>query len=290
MGDFFKSVKFKIIICILALLVGIMIYSVTQGGNSISGSNALGGIFKPVRKLSNSISNKVEIQIDMFVNAEDYYDENQALKEQISELYNKLTEYENTKKEIEELRKFVGIKEDNEQYELSPPCSVIGRVTNDPFGSFIIDRGRKDEIKVYDSVVTGEGLVGVVVEVADSYSIVRTILSPEVSLGGLCVESKDTGVIEGSVDKASTGLCQMIYINKENTIQNGNLIVTSGNSGLFPQEYIVGTVVETGINENGLTAYAVIQPTVDINKLTTVIVIKSMSTDKASENGDTNEN
>ena len=181
MGDFFKSVKFKIIICILALLVGIMIYSVTQGGNSISGSNALGGIFKPVRKLSNSISNKVETQIDMFVNAEDYYDENQALKEQISELYNKLTEYENTKKEIEELRKFVGIKEDNEQYELSPPCSVIGRVTNDPFGSFIIDRGSKDEIKVYDSVVTGEGLVGVVVEVADSYSIVRTILSPEVS-------------------------------------------------------------------------------------------------------------
>lgn len=290
MGDFFKSVKFKIIICILALLVGIMIYSVTQGGTSIAGSNLLGGVFKPVRKLSHSISNKVETKIDMYINAGGYYNENQALKEQISELYNKLTEYENAKKEIEELRKFIGIKEENEQYELSPPCSVIGRVANDPFGSFIIDRGSNDEIKVYDPVVTGEGLVGVVVEVASNYSIVRTILSPEVSLGGLCVESRDTGIVEGSVDKASTGLCQMVYINKENNIQKGNLIITSGNSGLFPQEYIIGTVVETGINENGLTAYAIIQPTVEINKLTTVIVIKSMPSDNDSENGEINEN
>jgi rod shape-determining protein MreC len=290
MGDFFKSVKFKIILCILALLVGIMIYSVTQDGVSIASSNFLGSIFKPVRKLSNSISNKVETQIDMYVNAEDYYNENQALKKQITELYNKLSDYENVKKEIEELRKFVGIKEENTQYELSPPCSVIGRVTNDPFGSFIIDRGSKDDIKVYDPVVTGEGIVGIVVEVASNYSIVRTILSPEVSLGGLCVESRDTGIIEGSVDKASNGLCQMIYINKDNNIQAGNLIVTSGNSGLFPQNYIVGPVVETGINENGLTAFAVIKPAVDINKLTTVIVIKSMSSDDDSENGEINEN
>ena len=49
MGDFFKSVKFKIILCILALLVGIMIYSVTQDGVSIASSNFLGSIFKPVR-------------------------------------------------------------------------------------------------------------------------------------------------------------------------------------------------------------------------------------------------
>ena len=164
-----------------------MIYSVTQDGVSIASSNFLGSIFKPVRKLSNSISNKVETQIDMYVNAEDYYNENQALKKQITELYNKLSDYENVKKEIEELRKFVGIKEENTQYELSPPCSVIGRVTNDPFGSFIIDRGSKDDIKVY--VVTGEGIVGIVVEVASNYSIVRTILSPEVSLGGFVLKA-----------------------------------------------------------------------------------------------------
>lgn len=287
MEDFFKSVKFKIILGILALLVGIMIYSVTKGGYSISGSSFLGGVFKPVREASNKISEKVDTKIKMFTNAEDYYKENKELKDQISDLNEKLIDYENAKTEIEELRKFVGIKEDNATYELSPPCNVIGRVTNDPFGSFIIDRGSKDDIEVHDAVVTGDGLVGVVVEVADSYSIVRTILSPEVSFGGICVESKNTGIIEGSVDNAASGLCRMIYINKDHTIKQGDLIVTSGNSGNFPQEYVIGTVEETGIDDNGLSAYAIVKPSVDILNVTSVIVITSMGSEETSSDSTT---
>ena len=43
-------------------------------------------------------------------------------------------------------------------------------MTNDPYGTFVIDRGSNDGIKLYDPVVTSEGLVGVIVEVANSYA------------------------------------------------------------------------------------------------------------------------
>ena len=177
------------------------------------------------------------------------------------------------KTEVEELRKFIGIKEENEKMVVSPPCTIISRTANDPYGTFVIDRGSNDGIKVYDPVATSEGLVGIVTEVAKSYATVRTILSPDLSVGALCVESRDTGIIEGNLTYAADGKCKMIYIDKKNKIKSGDLIITSGNSGQFPQGYVIGNVVETGIEDSGLNSYAIIQPAVDSTKISSVMVI-----------------
>ncbi|MGN1481987.1 rod shape-determining protein MreC [Porcipelethomonas sp.] len=273
MNQFFKSVKFKIIVCIAAFFLGIALYSVTKDGQTSEGSQLVGTVLNPVKKFSNMISDKVSLVIDLFVNSEDYVEENQKLKEQIADLNSQLIDYEDMKSEVEDLRKFIGIKEENKDFVLSPPCTIISRMANDPYGTFVIDKGSNDGISLYDPVVTSEGLVGVITEVAKSYSTVRTLLSPELSVGGLCVESRDTGIIEGSLSLAADGKCKMIYLDKNHKIKEGDLIITSGNSGQFPQGYVIGNVTETGIEESGLTAYAVIEPAVNPNKINNVMVI-----------------
>ena len=35
MGSFFKSKKFRIILCVVALLIGVMLYAVTQDGHTL---------------------------------------------------------------------------------------------------------------------------------------------------------------------------------------------------------------------------------------------------------------
>lgn len=272
-NQFFKSFKFKVIVCITAFFLGIALYSVTKDGKTSEGSQLIGTVLNPVKRFSNVISDKVSLVIDLFVNSEEYVEENRKLKEQIADLNNRLIDYEDIKSENEDLRKFIGIKEENEDFVLSPPCTVISRMANDPYGTFVIDRGFNDGIKLYDPVVTSEGLVGIITEVAKSYATVRTILSPDLSVGGLCVESRDTGIIEGSLTYASSGKCKMIYLDKNNKIKEGDLIITSGNSGQFPQGYVIGNVTETGIEESGLTAYAIIEPAVNPNKITNVMVI-----------------
>ncbi|MDE5648884.1 MAG: rod shape-determining protein MreC, partial [Oscillospiraceae bacterium] len=197
MNQFFKSFKFKVIVCITAFFLGIALYSVTKDGKTSEGSQLIGTVLNPVKRFSNVISDKVSLVIDLFVNSEEYVEENRKLKEQIADLNNRLIDYEDIKSENEDLRKFIGIKEENEDFVLSPPCTVISRMANDPYGTFVIDRGSNDGIKLYDPVVTSEGLVGIITEVAKSYATVRTILSPDLSVGGLCVESRDTGIIEG---------------------------------------------------------------------------------------------
>ncbi len=273
MGGFFRSFKFKIILGVLAVLLGVVLYAVTQGGNTTWLSQAFGTVFNPVRQAFSAVSDKIEEGVDTIINAQQYYDENQELRAQIGALNSQLVDYEDTKEELAELRKFLGIKEEHPDFVHSAPCHLISYVTNDPYGAFVIDRGREDSISVNDPVMTGEGLVGVITEVADSYATVRTVLSPDLSIGAVCNRTKDTGIVEGNLHYAADGKTKMIYMDKAMTMQQGDLVITAGSSGLFPRGCVIGNVVETGMEESGLSAYAVIQPAVNLERITSVVVL-----------------
>lgn len=48
MGGFFRSKKFRIILCIIALLIGMMLYAVTQDGYTLPTTGFLGRILNPI--------------------------------------------------------------------------------------------------------------------------------------------------------------------------------------------------------------------------------------------------
>ena len=274
MRDFIKSTRFKILLAFLAFLIGIMIYAVTKGGYSISGASFIQTITKPFRSASNGIGMKIEGNLDKITKADEYYEENKRLKVQIGELNKQLTEYDALKAEVEELRKFVSIKEEHEDYVLSVPCSVIGYTTNDPFKSFTIDKGKADGIKPNCPVATAEGLVGITVEVSEHVTIVRTILSPDLSVAAVCSASlADSGIIEGDIVASEEGCTKLSHVTTENKIKSGSLMITAGNSGLFPKDYPIGTVREMEYDVSGLSMCSVIEPCADITRLTSVIVI-----------------
>lgn len=274
MRDFIKSTRFKILLAFLAFLIGIMIYAVTKGGYSISGASFIQTITKPFRSASNSIGMKFEGNLDKVTKADEYYEENKRLKVQIGELNKQLAEYDALKAEVEELRKFVSIKEEHEDYVLSVPCNVIGYTTNDPFKSFTIDKGKADGIKPNYPVATAEGLVGITVEVSENVTTVRTILSPDLSVAAVCSASlADTGIIEGDIIAAEDGCTKLSHVTTENNIKPGSMMITAGNSGLFPSDYPIGIVKEMEYDVSGLSMCSVIEPCADITRLTSVIVI-----------------
>ena len=278
MRDFIKSTRFKILLAFLAFLVGIMVYAVTKGGYSVSGASFINTLTKPFCAASNGISMKMEHTVDKLKNADRYFEENEQLRKQIGELNAQLTDYDAVKAEVEELRKFVTIKQDHEDYLLSQPCKVLGYVTNDPFKSFTIDKGSDDGILTYCPVVTAEGLVGITVEVSEHVSTVRTILSPDLSVAAVASASNaDQGIIEGNVLSSESGHTKLIHVPKKNKLKRGDLMITAGSSGIFPEDYPIGTIIETGFDSNGPSVCAEIQPCVDVARLTSVIVITDFS-------------
>lgn len=275
MRDFFRSIKFRLILCLIALLIGIMLYSLSQSGHSVGGSKFINTIAAPFRYVSNAVSDTLKTNTAHIFSSKKYYDENLELREEISRLRAELIDYDNTKAELSELKKFIGIKEEHADYVLSPPCKVLAYTTNDPFCSFIIDKGSDDGISVADPVVTAEGLVGAVTEISEKYCTVKTILSPELSIGVKAMRKSDSGILEGDIKFAADGLAQIIYVKKDSKLEAGDTIITTGSSGLFPADYPIGTVTETGNAPSGLSRYASVKPFVDIDNLTSVMVVTS---------------
>ena len=274
MRDFVKSAKFKVLLGFLAFLIGIMVYSVTKGGYSLSAVSLFNTVTKPLRTASNSISRSMEGTLDRFVHSDEYYAENQRLKEEIGELNRRLTEYEALKTEVEELRELVSIKQEHEDFEFTQACDVIGYIANDPFMAFTIDKGSADNITPNCPVVTAEGLVGITVEVSEHMTTVRTILSPDLSVAAVnSKNNKDMGIVEGSIASAQQGQTRLIHIDKNNKFKVGDLIITSGTSGLFPKDYSIGKIKSIDLDSNGLSDCAVIEPCTDITRLSSVYVI-----------------
>lgn len=273
MGGFFRSKKFRIILCVIALLIGVMLYAVTQTGYTLPTTGVIGTILKPVRYVSNSISNAVQQSIDVFSRSKDYQSENKELRQRIAELENQLVDYHKTQQELADLEGFMGVKQDHEDYILSDPCSIIGYVENDPFHGFYINKGSDDGISVYDPVVTAEGLVGIISEISETYATVETLCSPELSIGAEASDKSESGIVEGDVTLSTEYLCRMIYLDKNTKLEKGDLITTSNSVGIFPQGYLIGSVQSIEPMENGLSYYAVIRPSVDLENLTNVIVI-----------------
>ncbi len=274
MKDFFQSWKFKVIICIFALVFGFMIYAAVQGGNVIFPQSILETITQPFSNAATSISGWVEDTLDTLVNAQKYKSENEELREKLNNMYEQIRDKEKTDEENAKLREMLDIEARNPDYEWSAPCSVIARNANDIYGGFTIDKGSKDGIELRDPVFTSTGLVGIISEISDHYSVVTTILSDEVTIGAVTADNNIVGIIENHAGNSLEGYCLMSYIAKNSVINTGEAVLTSGGS-VFPAGMIIGTVKEVYGDSNGLTLHVVIEPSEDILSVTDVFVITS---------------
>lgn len=277
MKDFFYSVKFKILICIGALLLGLMTSVAVTAGRQSTPEQIIGTVTYPFVSIANGISDGVAGMIDKLVNADTYKSQNDDLNAQIAEMRKYTMDYDSLKAENDQLREMLGMKERNEDFILSEPCDVRERNSNDIYGGFTINKGKNSGISTGDPVITAVGLVGRVTSIADNYARVTTILSPQVNVGVYTMRSKTTGVIENDLEYAQKGQCLMSDILKDADIREGDIIFSSGRSGLFPDDVQVGTVIEVYDDRNGFSKHAVIELTQDVRAVTSVFVITDFS-------------
>ena len=179
MKEFFKSLRFKILLGVCALLVGLMIYAAATGGYSNIVSSVGNAVTTPIFKLSASISGAVSDFFGKFLSAGQISKENEDLRKEIASLRQTQTEYNDLKAENEELKKYIGLKDEHPDFELLS-AYVIARDPSEKFYGFTIDKGSANGVKPQSPVITSDGLCGVVTEVGPTHSVVVSILSPAI--------------------------------------------------------------------------------------------------------------
>jgi rod shape-determining protein MreC len=152
---------------------------------------------------------------------------------------------------------------------------IIARVIGGSASPFThpiqIDLGEQHGIKVGMPVVTDRGLVGRIFHVYPHSSDIMLITDPRSSVNVMTQGSRAPGILRGRVGQ----LPVMELIPPEIEISVGDIIITSGLGGHFPKGLVVGQIVEVEKNDNLMFQTAVIQPTVDFDRIELVLVITS---------------
>ena len=174
----------------------------------------------------------------------------------------------------EDLRRKLQFAETHPQYILKAAevrGRVIGAEPNNFMSVLIIDLGTRDGIRKGMTVVTERGLAGHIHSVGRNWSKVLLIVDPSSSVSALVQGSRAPGMVSGHIGQDLV----MSYIPQEEQIVVGDVILTSGMGGNYPKSLMIGQVIEVQQRDIDTFKQAVIRPSVNFDKLETVLVITS---------------
>ena len=271
MRFFFRSRQFKVILSIIVCFVLVSVLCFFVGGRLSPQADILGTIAAPFRVAFTFVSNSVSDFATALSDGNDALIKNAELENEINELREKLADYEKTTAENEFYKDYLEIKDNNPDYEFCP-ATLVSKDKNDPYGSFVINKGSTDGLKKYDPVITDAGLVGYVSDVGITTSKVVTVLSPDITLGALDNRTSDSGVLSGTLELAEKGQTRFYNLSRSCSVAIGDYVVTSG-EGIFPTGLLVGTVESIGSDEYNTSIFAAVKPFVDIKDIRDVMVI-----------------
>lgn len=274
MRYFFRSRRFKIAAIILSSLIIISILARIVGGIISPQSSVFGSVVVPFQSAFTSISNYFEDLGQKINGNEELAKENAELREQVNELTSSLIDYEEAKQQNEFLKQYLEIKDNHTDYQFEEAL-LIARDTDDPFGSFTLNKGSLHGVALYDPVISDEGLIGYISQVGTAYSKVTTILSPDISVAAFDRRTGDAGIIQGTLKAAQNGFSRICNLSRSCSVAIGDYIVTSG-GGVFPDGMLIGTVTEIGTDYNS-ALYADIQPAVKFDQIRDMMIITYFS-------------
>ena len=210
----------------------------------------------------------------------DYFSEFNSLKEENEDLANRVAELESELAKSQDLegenawmREFLGMKNELENFELLQG-HVIGKETNSYMTLYTVNKGSLSGVERDMAVVSNGSVVGRVESVGLNWCKVSTILENASSVGAVCARSGARGLVDGSLGLRGEGRCAMNYINEFADIEIGDKIISSGAGSVYPYGFNIGTVVEKTFDEHNRTVSAIIEPDVDFDNVTRVMIVK----------------
>lgn len=176
---------------------------------------------------------------------------------------NKLREHALENNELKALLKF---KKESE-YELVP-AQIVSKNIAKTQGVYIINLGLEDNICKSMPVLNEIGLIGVITEVSQNYSLVQTINSSLLKISASIPRSNVQGVITWNGN-------DLVIQNVPTTadINKGDRVVTSVLSTIFPPSIPIGLVVDKRPNISGLLSEVLVKPFVDVYSAKNVFVL-----------------
>ena len=231
-------------------------------------------LFAPVRGAARWVTTPFRNAWNGISGYEDLERENEELRAELQELRGRRWADQDAAEELARLEEQLGIS------YLRGLETQIARVTTGPYSNFTdhtlqLDRGRDAGLRVGMPVVQRDGLVGRIVQVSDSRSVVQLITDPDMWIG---IRLSRSGVIgKGHGGGDTDTFIGEVSLDTGAPVEERELVVTGGieRSIMPPGNQIpVGTVDKVTPDEAARVQILQVDYSVDFDELDVVQVLK----------------
>jgi len=138
---------------------------------------------------------------------------------------------------------------------------------------FMLDKGYRSGIKKDMGVVTNNGVVGIIIDVSENYSSGISILHKDSRISGRIM--KNDQLCNISWDGVNYRLGDISNIPSHVHLVPGDTILTSGNSQIFPEGIMIGTVDYIDDELDNVFKKGKLRFSIDYNSLTYVYIVEN---------------
>ncbi|MBU4120449.1 MAG: rod shape-determining protein MreC [Proteobacteria bacterium] len=194
-------------------------------------------------------------------------DENRRLRKQNADLTEQLNRYREGSLEAMRLQKLLELREGFPQRAVA--ARVIDHNRSSLFKTLLINKGTADGLRVGLAVLSDQGVVGRIIETSWHASRVLLLIDGNSNIDGLIQRSRAQGILQG----AGSAGCSLKYISRAEEVLAGDVVISSGLSGVFPKGLLLGVVTGASRKEGGLFQKIDVAPAVDFEKLEEVLAL-----------------
>lgn len=257
----------------VAVLIGhIIIISAQVPANSRSKEPLLDtvafGVFSEIQRAASGAIGGVRHVWSAYVALRGAHAENQVLKGQVADLQIQLQQQRALAERSRQLQQLLGLRDRSQM--TTTAATVIATGATPDFRTLTIDRGSRDGLLPDMAVIAPAGTVGRVVLPSARAAKVQLLIDRNAAAGALVERSRAQGVVIGGGDDR----LRMEYVPDTADVKAGDVIVTSGIDGIYPNGIVIGRIERV---ERGTGSYKVIivRPAVDFSSLEEVLVVLS---------------
>jgi rod shape-determining protein MreC len=192
--------------------------------------------------------------------------ENRQLKQQIEQMRLEQVRLSEDAGQAHRLQQLLSFKE--QVIAKTVPAQVIGSSGSDLSRSIYIDKGSNEGIASDMAVITAGGIVGKVLRVYPSTSLVLMINDQTSGVGAMLEKSRLQGVLKGTPE----GAVILERVMSDEQVVPGDTVLSSGGDQIFPKGLPVGTVTKVSPGREMFLNIQV-KPAADLSRLEEVLVV-----------------
>ncbi|HET6332551.1 MAG TPA: rod shape-determining protein MreC [Polyangiales bacterium] len=230
----------------------------------------------PIQYGTTQFAQGVSALLQEYVYLVDVKHDNDRLRSENARLLDDNNRLATSATENRRLRRLLQLRDELRGNLLS--AQVIGKEVSPYFRvtRVVLDRGERDHVRPGMPVLTADGLVGQIRRTYSKYADVLLTADKTSAIDVVIQRNGARGMLKGTGAEENY-ICQLEQLSRDDDVQPGDIVVTSGLGQRFPASILVGQIKEVTKREFGLYQEATVMPAVHFSRLEEVLVLTAGS-------------